>query len=46
LRERRNLRSLVGLAEATLAAAPARSDRRGVHFREDFPNRIDDVHFE
>jgi succinate dehydrogenase / fumarate reductase flavoprotein subunit len=36
---------LLDLAEATVASALARTESRGAHFREDFPNR-DDARFE
>jgi succinate dehydrogenase / fumarate reductase, flavoprotein subunit len=39
------LGNLLDLAEATVAAALSRTESRGAHFREDFPDRNDDVFF-
>jgi succinate dehydrogenase / fumarate reductase flavoprotein subunit len=43
LMEAVELESLLPLAEATLAAARARTESRGAHWREDFPDRDDDA---
>ena len=39
------LGNLLDLAEATVAAALSRTESRGAHSREDFPNRNDEVFF-
>jgi succinate dehydrogenase / fumarate reductase flavoprotein subunit len=39
------LGNLLDLAEATVAAALSRTESRGAHFREDFPDRNDNVFF-
>ncbi len=39
------LGNLLDLAEATVAAALSRTESRGAHSREDFPNRDDDAFF-
>jgi len=39
------LGNLLDLAEATVAAALARTESRGAHFREDFPDRNDTAFF-
>src|SRR5262249_20560579 len=39
------LGNLLDLAEATVAAALSRTESRGAHFREDFPDRNDDSFF-
>ena len=39
------LGNLLDLAEATVAAALSRTESRGAHFREDFPDRNDEVFF-
>jgi succinate dehydrogenase / fumarate reductase, flavoprotein subunit len=39
------LGNLLDLAEATVAAALSRTESRGAHFREDFPDRNDDAFF-
>ncbi len=39
------LGNLLDLSEATVAAALARTESRGAHSREDFPNRNDDDFF-
>ena len=35
------LESLIGIAEAILQSAQARTESRGAHFREDYPERND-----
>ena len=42
LLEAREVGYLLDCAEATVAAALARTESRGGHFREDFPDRNDD----
>ena len=37
------LESLLGLAQAILISAMAREESRGAHYREDFPERNDDI---
>ena len=39
------LGNLLDLAEATVAAALSRTESRGAHSREDFPNRNDEAFF-
>ena len=41
LLEAREVGYLLDCAEATVAAALARTESRGAHFREDFPERND-----
>lgn len=44
LMEALELESLLGLAETMLVSAIARTESRGAHFREDYPER-DDIHW-